>query len=378
MSIEWDKIESKPTKGYKVDGQDLLDLHKKILSYEKEIEELKKVRAELNHSLDSLEEKVSNLNSSIKDKDAKIQTLEASINEKDAKLSKITSEKDAEISKITSEKDAELSRIASEKDAKISKIASETESEISSLISQKDELISKLTSEKESAVDTIKIEMDEKLSKDSQEIQNLSNQIAQMQSEIESKTNNLANKEEEISQLNKTIEQLNSKIEELKEQIPKKPIYEEAEETVKGPACPKCGWTTLEDYKIIDGKKVLIRKHCPNTFCLWTSVEEPAITISLTSEEVEETAEVLKVFRIRGTELEEISKLDSSMVAIISDPAQNTVWIWKGSESSRFEYAEATRQATNVKNDVTKKQNARIMRVNQDEEPNDFPPIAKA
>jgi uncharacterized phage infection (PIP) family protein YhgE len=213
-------------------------------------------------------------------------------------------------------------------------------------------------------------------------ISNLNNQIEQMLKDIETKDNTITDKETQIADLNSKIaglnghiDELNANIEELKEQIPKKPVYEEAEVTEKGAACPKCGWTVLEDYKIVDGVKHLIRKRCPNTFCMWTSVEEqPKIAISMSDEEPGEIeTPTLKMYRIKGTELEEIQKLESSMVALLADYPQETVWIWKGAESSRFEYAEATRQATYVKNDILKKTNAHIVRVTEGEEPENFP-----
>ena len=89
----------------------------------------------------------------------------------------------------------------------------------------------------------------------------------------------------------------------------------------------------------------------------------------------EEVQPELKVYQIKGGELEEVRKLDSSMVALLADYPQEIVWIWKGSESSRFEYAEATRQGTYVKNEVLKKPNAHIVRVNEGEEPDNFPTI---
>jgi len=132
---------------------------------------------------------------------------------------------------------------------------------------------------------------------------------------------------------------------------------------------------TLEEYRFVDGKKHLIRKYCPNTFCLWTSAEEPKITISLTTEGPKEEEQSVSLFKIKGIELEDTQTLDSSAVIIIADQIQNIVWIWKGKDSSRFEYAEATRHATKVKNDVVKKASAHIERINEGDEPENFPKL---
>ena len=176
--------------------------------------------------------------------------------------------------------------------------------------------------------------------------------------------------------MNKNLEDLNTKIEELKEQIPKKQVIVKPDEVVKGAGCPKCGWTTVEEYKYIDGKKTLTRKYCPNTFCNWslrTTGMEAKITVSDAA--IEEEAEDLRVYMVKKDQLEEVPTVDSSMVGIIGDPAQNTVWIWKGNESSRFEYAEATGLASTVKNAIIHRPNANVVRVNEGEEPDNFPKL---
>ena len=92
----------------------------------------------------------------------------------------------------------------------------------------------------------------------------------------------------------------------------------------------------------------------------------------MTSEMPEEEQKELKIFWVKREGLEVTDNLNSKMVAIISDPSQNIIWIWKGKDSSRFEYADATNQATQVKKDVGLF-HANIERVEEGEEPENFP-----
>lgn len=238
-------------------------------------------------------------------------------------------------------------------------------------------------SENESIIAKLKEEMAEKASRAENELKSLRSQVEEHLGEIKAKENIIREKDAKIeesnakiAESNAKIAELNAKIEELKEKIPKKPVYETAEEVIKGPGCPKCGWTTLEEYKIVDGQKQLIRKYCPNTFCAWTSTEAPKVAIAMGDEIPEEVEKELKIFKVVGADkIEEVTTLDSTLVAIIADPLQETVWIWKGKDSSRFDYAEATRHATQVKNDVVKKSTAPIKRINEGEEPENFPKL---
>ena len=214
------------------------------------------------------------------------------------------------------------------------------------------------------------LELNAKIESSSRELQN---KLAERDAELEKLNREI---ESYNSQLNELLGELTSKdaeIEELKEQIPKKPVYAKADTVVKGAGCPKCGWTTLEEYKIVDGKKQLIRKHCPNTFCLWTSAETPTVKIAMTKEAPDEEVQPARIFKVVKGELEETPVLESAFVAILADPEQNTVWIWKGKFSDRFEYAEATRHAATAKANLMKKANARIIRVDEGEEPENFP-----
>jgi chromosome segregation ATPase len=88
MSIEWDKIESKPGKGYKVQGEDLLALRQNLFSLEKDVATLKNERDDLNANIDSLKKNISDLEEQVRQKDNKISSLETDLKQADEAISK--------------------------------------------------------------------------------------------------------------------------------------------------------------------------------------------------------------------------------------------------------------------------------------------------
>jgi predicted nucleic acid-binding Zn-ribbon protein len=386
MPIEWDKIENKPTKEYKVVGTELLDFKLKL---ERNIAELTKLRTEDSAFSAKLEKKVADFSAENKQLLEKIKVLEVELRGSSDKIGSI--EPDL---KGKSEKIAALETELQEKNEKIASLETGV-NELNNSIAAKDAELAKLNvdiSEKGSAIAKIQGEAsglrsqsagkESELENVKREAESMRNQLEELLKESDTKEAALKKSEAEIAELNtkntelnKTVEALNAKITELKELIPKKPVYEKAEEVVKGTTgCPKCGWTLMEDYKLVDGKRQLIRKYCPNTFCMWTSLEGSKALVA-TGEAPKEEKKEVKLFRVKGTELEEIKSLDTSSVAIIADPAQNIIWVWKGEKSSRFEYAEATGLANKVKKDIPVLHNARIERIEEGKEPNYFPKL---
>jgi len=348
-------------------GTELLDFKLKL---ERKIAELTKSRTEDSASMDKLEKKAADLTADNKRMIERIKSLEVEL--------RGSSEKVASIGPDLKGKDEKLAALEAELQEKKEKIASlETGVyELNNSISVKNAELARLENLKRDAGENLK-----------KETESMQNQLEELLKESDAKDAVLKTRDGEIAELNnkntelnKTIEDLNKNtealnktIEELKEKIPKKPVYEKAEEVVKGTTgCPKCGWTLMEDYKFVEGKRILIRKYCPNTFCLWTSLEGPKVLMA-TGEAPKEDKKEIKLFRIKGTELEEIKSLDPAVVAIIADPAQNIVWVWKGEKSSRFEYAEATGLANRVKKEIPILHNARVERIDEGKEPSNFP-----
>ncbi|MHA1265952.1 MAG: hypothetical protein ACTSRS_12040 [Candidatus Helarchaeota archaeon] len=369
MTIEWDKILSKPSKQYKVPGEKLLEFRQKIerLSHDKnkidnEIIDLNKQKNTLESKITTLEEKVKSLESQLTEKDTTISTL-------NEKMSTLESDLNETIKTLESELNAKGTKITTleEKIKTLESELNEKNSSLSEKITEIENLQNQL-SEKEATLNKVQQESTELTNQQNTMITNLKNEIA-------SKNELLEKKDQEIENLTEKIDNLNKEIEELKEKIPKKPVYEKADEVVKGAGCPKCGWTTIEEYKYVDGKRQLIRKYCPNTFCMWTSTEGAGIKIETTEEEPVEEDLSLKLFKIVHGELEPISSISSDLAVIIADPAQNIVWVWKGTNASRFEYAAATRLAFDVKNNILKNPTAHILRVNEGEEPDNFPQL---
>lgn len=374
MSIEWDKVLDKPEKNYKVTGETLLEFRKRIEILEDEKSKISKEQSNLSDKVTSLEQQVSSLETTIKEKTATIASLEgkltdlnSSMDSKDNLVAKLEEELTSKANNITT-----LEKALSDQKAENTQLHDKTAA-LEDQIASKQVEIDGIKQEMSQQLDQLNNKLVQQTEQYKTDVNTLNNKITELQGLVDLKEKALQEKDGQIGILNGQIETLNTKIEELKEQIPKKPVYEDADEVVKGSGCPKCGWTTIEEYKIVDGKKHLIRKYCPNTFCMWTSTEGHAIKIS---DEMPETeTEVLKVFNIVKGELVETPTVNTTMVAIISDPDQNTVWIWKGEDSSRFEYAEATTLATKVKNDILKKPTANITRVNEGAEPDNFPNI---
>ena len=333
--LDWEKILDKPTKSYKVPGTTILEMRDKIEKRDRQVADLTKTRDSLTEKVNSLEKQVAALESELRDAKAKLPTLEGTVKE----LENTVSTQKEEINKLNDQVSSQNSKISA-LDADLSQ--------------------AKGTSTNQEG-----------------EINNLKSQIESLQTSLNEKENTITDMNNALTKRNNTIDELNAKIEELKEQIPKKQVFEKADEVVKGAGCPKCGWTTIEEYKYVGEKKQLIRKYCPNTFCMWVAGAEEAPTIKIAMDEAApaEAVKEVTVFKIKGSDIEEVKTLNSKMVAIIADTPQEIVWIWKGSESSRFEYAEATSQATRVKNIVALKPHVPVNRVNEGEEPDNFPSI---
>lgn len=385
MEIEWDKIKSSPTKVYKIPGQNLLNLKEQSESQEKTIKDLTNTRNELSAKIDLLEKKITDLESEIKGKDEQLNSLEVFSNElkkQHAKELKAKNQMISELENSVSNKEEEIKGLNEDILGKNNKI-SELQDENSKLINKIPKIQNQISA-KELEIENLKKEMAEKISQVENEIKSLKSHTDELQGIIKTKEDTLREKDKkidelnkEINELNKKIEELNTEIDELKKQVPKKPVFEKAEEVIKGGSCPKCGFPIYEEYKIVEGERQLIRKYCPNISCGWTIIGKPKIAIALEAEMPEKVEKEIKIFKVKKDGLEETKTLNSKMVAIIADPSQDIIWIWKGKDSSRFEYAEATRQATRVKMEIVKIFHARIERVDEGEEPKNFPKLRK-
>jgi len=374
--------------------------------------------------VNSLENSIAGLEKDNQIKDDKINSLEKSITDLTSRLAQGKEEADTHVAKLRKEHEEQMQqkeRIISELNNSISKIEIENKTIKEENSNNRDkilkmemkihELEGQIT-RNDTEVEPIKIQFDkvqeeikakEKSLKDryteidelklkieslntisqnvtsakDEEIEKYKTQVDTLQKLVQTKEDFLTQKETLINDLNNKIGEMTVEIENLNNLIPKKPVLEEADEIVKGAQCPRCGMSVFEEYKIDEGKRTLIKKYCPNTSCGWTVSEKQKIECSLDTRASDDGLKELKMFRVEKNEVKEVNTLDSKSVIIIADPKQETIWIWKGAESDRFEYVQATSQSSIIKNEVMKKPHVHIERVEDGKEPKHFPNIKK-
>lgn len=129
--------------------------------------------------------------------------------------------------------------------------------------------------------------------------------------------------------------------------------------------CPRCG-SPMTENKDEDGN--LIGKTCPAChFSTFTA----AATLRFKEEEEIIKAPELMMYNVLGDSLVKTDKLESDNVVLILDRKKNTIWIWKGKNSSPRTYYTAGTQATKLKT-TEKIYGAKIQNVQEGEEPASF------
>ncbi len=126
MSIEWEKVETKPEKDYKVQGKLLIDFRAKIVNLEREIASCREDIAKVSKAKSDLEGNLRNANETIKKNEAKIQDLEKSGSEKANTIASLNGKVEGmkvSLDKTTSDKDAQYKQLLNEKDALKDKVA---------------------------------------------------------------------------------------------------------------------------------------------------------------------------------------------------------------------------------------------------------------
>lgn len=353
-----EEIRNKHSNDLNVKNRELNAKNDEITELNTFISELQKKISELETSITSLEEDISEFKRQNTAKDEALDSLKTDLNNKISDLERMENELTEKDSRIKTQQN-ELELKLSEKGAEAENIISERTTEYEKKLED-----SKAAYEKEkNALNEISLKKEE--------------EISQLKEKISELTQTISDKDTTISEKEEAIKTLNQSIKELKDQIPEKPIYEKADELVKGAACPNCGVLVWEEYRYIEGKKELIRKYCPNTNCGWSYIDKPDLIITLEGDAPPEKKKELKIFQVVQEDIKEVTEMSSEMVAIVSDPKNNVIWIWKGKDSSRFEYSEATRLASRIKNDIAKLPTARIERIEEGAEPTNFPLINK-
>ncbi|MHA1753695.1 MAG: hypothetical protein ACTSYZ_15120 [Candidatus Helarchaeota archaeon] len=130
--------------------------------------------------------------------------------------------------------------------------------------------------------------------------------------------------------------------------------------------CPRCGSPMNEenDYLV-----------CP--ICHYTrrekGEEEITTSIKIQDTEVEKEKKELKIFQITKEGVVSTKSLDSRGIFIITDPDNNTLWIWKGSNlSSPMLSYKAGTESTKLKSSE-KMYSAKIVHIEEGTEPPEFP-----
>jgi chromosome segregation ATPase len=127
MSIEWEKVEMKPEKDFKVQGKLLIDFRAKIVNYEKEFAAMKEEILKLSKVKSDLEGNLRNANETIKKNEAKIQDLEKAVSEKTNTISSLNGKVEGmkvSLDTTITDKDAKYKQLLDEKNALEKKIAS--------------------------------------------------------------------------------------------------------------------------------------------------------------------------------------------------------------------------------------------------------------
>ncbi|MEX2717360.1 MAG: hypothetical protein Q6353_016470 [Candidatus Sigynarchaeum springense] len=120
MSIEWDKVEMKPDKDFKVQGKILIDFRAKIVNLEKEAASLKDEITKLIKVKSDLEGNLKAANETIKKDEAKIQDLEKTINEQKNTISTLVGKNEGlkvSLDTTIKEKDGQFKQLMDEKNA---------------------------------------------------------------------------------------------------------------------------------------------------------------------------------------------------------------------------------------------------------------------
>jgi ribosomal protein S27AE len=131
--------------------------------------------------------------------------------------------------------------------------------------------------------------------------------------------------------------------------------------------CPRCG------SPLMDMGKILRCAMCGYALVL---EGEARVTIKYAEPEAKKKVPQIKVFQVVATGIASATTLESSGVYLVSDPAQNTIWLWKGKNARPGDAYNAGTAATKLKTSE-KLFSSKLTRVDEGEEPSEFPDITQ-
>ncbi|MHA1277027.1 MAG: hypothetical protein ACTSQI_07305 [Candidatus Helarchaeota archaeon] len=144
--------------------------------------------------------------------------------------------------------------------------------------------------------------------------------------------------------------------------------YKKPKLTDKRKLCPRCGSPLMNMGSFLK---------CP--LCGYTHALEEAPKIVIKYDETskgEKKEEKPKIFQVLPSGLSSATSLESDSVYLVADPAQNTVWLWKGKSARPGDVYNAGTAATKLKT-AEKMYSAKLVRVEEGEEPAEFPEIGE-
>jgi Gelsolin repeat len=114
-------------------------------------------------------------------------------------------------------------------------------------------------------------------------------------------------------------------------------------------------------------------KYCP--VCHYTeSSQKTEISIKIAETEVKKELPKIEIYQVSASGVNKVPNLDSKFSYLIADRNSNTIWIWKGAQSSPGEAYKASVESTKLKSSL-RLYSASIVRVEEGEEPETFPKI---
>ena len=246
MSLEWEKIEDKPDKPYKVEGQFLLDQRAKIAELEANLHEtrtdLEDLKKQFNTANFKIQEFDANLQEAVSERDSLQSQLEVTLQERDAL--------DREYNQMKKSVDNFMSKFDSAEGEKIqlSTDLEAAQAQIKYLNEKADEMreLSTKNAEYLKRIDDLNAELITKKSS----LDNLKARLDQVEpqfSEAKAKVNEL---QARVSEKDLSMEEMEGKLKEFETPIPK--ITDIGDERI---TCPMCG--NVHTKQVEDKTKVL-------------------------------------------------------------------------------------------------------------------------
>ncbi len=112
--------------------------------------------------------------------------------------------------------------------------------------------------------------------------------------------------------------------------------------------------------------------------CGYTKSQEdavPKVVIRFDDTDVSKKKKDIKIFQVTASGTTSAKSLESDNVYLITDPAQGTIWLWKGSGARPKTVYDAGTAATRLKSSE-KMFAAKLVRVEEGEEPTNFPDVS--